>query len=285
MAQFTNQAQLSYNNAVINSNVVTGEIREVLSATKTAVLDDYSRNDDVTYVISIVNSGNTPFTGVTITDDLGGYEFDDMTLYPLTYVVGSARYYINGVLQTTGQNITAGPPLVFANLTIPENGNLMIIYEVDVNQFAPLGPNDTITNTITLTSGSITTPIEAEETISTEDEPDLTITKSISPTPVTENGTITYTFVIQNSGNTAADAGDNASVRDVFDPILSNIGVTFNGVTWTEGTNYTYDEASGTFVTIPGQITVPAATYTQDPATGRWIITPGVSILVVTGTI
>ncbi len=37
MAQFTNQAQLSYNNAVINSNVAVVEILEVLSDNKTAV--------------------------------------------------------------------------------------------------------------------------------------------------------------------------------------------------------------------------------------------------------
>ena len=37
MAQFTNQAQLSYNNATINSNVAVGEVLEVLSANKTAV--------------------------------------------------------------------------------------------------------------------------------------------------------------------------------------------------------------------------------------------------------
>ena len=42
MAQFINQAQLSYNNSVVNSNVAVGEILEVLSATKTAVLDDYT---------------------------------------------------------------------------------------------------------------------------------------------------------------------------------------------------------------------------------------------------
>ena len=35
MAQFTNQAQLSYNNATINSNVAVGEVLEVLSANKT----------------------------------------------------------------------------------------------------------------------------------------------------------------------------------------------------------------------------------------------------------
>ena len=34
MAIFTNQATLSYNNTTTTSNVVTGEIVEVLSATK-----------------------------------------------------------------------------------------------------------------------------------------------------------------------------------------------------------------------------------------------------------
>ena len=42
MAQFTNQAQLSYNNTVVNSNVVVGEIVEVVSANKTAVVDTYT---------------------------------------------------------------------------------------------------------------------------------------------------------------------------------------------------------------------------------------------------
>ena len=71
MAQFTNQAQLSYNGSVINSNVAVGEILEVLSAAKTAVLGDYTRGDDVTYVISAVNAGATPITGLTVTDNLG----------------------------------------------------------------------------------------------------------------------------------------------------------------------------------------------------------------------
>ena len=50
-------------------------------------------------------------------------------------------------------------------------------------------------------------------------------------------------------------------------------------------TAYTYDEATGSFVTLPSEITVPAATYTQDPDTGAWVITPGVTTLVVTGTV
>jgi uncharacterized repeat protein (TIGR01451 family) len=90
MAQFTNQAQLSYNNTVVNSNVVVGEILEVVSADKTAVVNTYSADGTVTYVISLVNSGNTAITNLTITDNLGAYEQGTETRVPLGYVDGSA---------------------------------------------------------------------------------------------------------------------------------------------------------------------------------------------------
>lgn len=95
---------------------------------------------------------------------------------------------------------------------------------------------------------------------------------------------MTYTFLIQNSGNAAAAEADNAVITDLFDPVLSNLSVIFNGVTWTEGSNYTYDGTTGLFATVEGQVTVPAATYTQNEG-GSWVITPGVSTLVVTGTV
>ena len=53
MATFTNQATLRYNGNVVNSNITTGELLEVLSATKTAVIDTYSQGSDITYVINI----------------------------------------------------------------------------------------------------------------------------------------------------------------------------------------------------------------------------------------
>ena len=66
MAQFTNQAQLSYNNATINSNVAVGEVLEVLSAAKTAVTETYTPDGTVTYVISAVNAGATPVGAITV---------------------------------------------------------------------------------------------------------------------------------------------------------------------------------------------------------------------------
>lgn len=283
MAQFTNQAQLRYGNAVANSNIAVGEILEVLSATKTAVRDNYGRGDSVTYVISIVNSGNTAFNGVTLNDNLGTYLYDTTSLTPLSYVSGTIRYYVNGALQPTPA-VAAGPPLAVTGISIPAGGNAQIIYETAANEFAPLDAESSITNTATITGAGIT-PITVNETVNAVSEPMLTITKSVSPVPVTESGTLTYTFLIQNSGNTAADAALGAVVTDTFDPILSNLNVSFNGSAWTSPTDYTYDETTGIFSTAVGALTVPAATYSRDPVSGAWTVTPGVSTLTVSGVV
>ena len=281
MARFTNQAQLRYGRSIANSNIAVGEILEVLSAAKEAVRNTYRQNDTITYVISIVNAGTLAYTGLTITDNLGAYSYNTTSLVPLDYMEGTAKYYINGVLQPAPA-ATAGPPLVINGITA--GGNAVIVYEAEVNPYAPLAATGNIVNTATITGGGIT-PIEVTETVVTDNEPLLNITKSISPVPVTENGTLTYTFLIQNTGNTAADAATAAEIIDTFDPILSNIAVSYNGTALAAGTDYTYNEATGLFATTAGRITVPAAAYTQDPATGNWIVTPGTGTLTVTGTI
>ena len=284
MAVFYNQATLSYNNTITNSNVVSGELLEVLSATKTAVRDEYRPDDRITYLISIVNSGNIPYTNLTVTDDLGAYPFGATTLYPLTYVDGSIRYFVNGILQPT-PTVAGGPPLTVSGINVPANGNALIIYEALVNQYAPYGVDSTIENDAVISGGGLTTPITVTETIGTEDTAVLSISKAICPAAVVENGQLTYTFIIENTGNTAAVATDDIIVTDTFNPILNDITVTFNNETWAEGVNYTYDEATGQFATIAGQITIPAATYAQDPTSGVWLITPGVGILKISGTL
>jgi len=283
LAQFTNQAQLAYNDSVINSNIAVGEILEVLSVTKTAVGDEYGTDSNLTYIISVVNSGTTPFNALTLTDDLGAYAFDTSSLVPLTYNEGTVTYYINGILQPAPAVTAEGTNLVINGISVPADGNATIVYEVSTNRYAPLETGAEITNTVTLSGGI--TPVTAEETVTAESEPELSVTKSVSPVPVAENGTLTYTFVIQNTGNTPATADDLAVITDTFSPVLSNLAVTFNGETWTEPADYTYDGTTGAFSSVAGVITVPAATFAQDPATGVWVTTPGVSILTITGTV
>ena len=283
MPTFTNQATLLYNTGVANSNIVTGEILRVLSATKTVLDTGYRPGSPVTYVVSIVNSGSTPYSNLTVTDDLGAYDLNGTTLYPLDYS-GSLNYYVNGSLQAAPP-VTAGPPLVISGISVPANGNALIIYQATPNSFAPLAPGSELTNTATIDGEGLASPLTATAVLPASEGPILSITKTLSPTTIAENGTLTYTFLIENLGSTPAAAADNLSVNDTFAPILSNITVTLDGVTLTTPESYTYDEATGLFTTVPGVITVPAATYTQDPQTGVWATVPGTATLTISGTV
>ncbi len=284
LATFFNQASLSINGTVTNSNIVTGEITQAITAAKTAVTDEYRAGDPVTYVINLANTDAVAYNGLTVSDNLGAYTIGTTTAYPLTYVDDSVKLYVNGVLQAA-PTVTAGPPLQFSGINIPANGSAVLVYQGTVNRFAPLDGDGAIVNEATVDGAGLTAPIAASADARAAAAPNLEISKSISPAVVSENGQITYTFLIQNNGNEAAALTDDTVLSDTFDPVLRNISVTFNGSAWAPTTNYTYDETTGAFATVPGQVTVPAATYTQNPDTGEWSVTPGISTMTVTGTI
>ena len=282
MAIFTNQATLSYNGNSVDSNIAYGEILDVLTATKTAIEGAYTPGDTLTYVVTLRNTGVAALTALTVTDDLGGYAFNGATVYPLSYVAGSATLFVDGAPQAVPA-VTAGPPLAVSGITVPAGGDAVLVYQAQVTAFAdPVGAIDT---TVTVTGAGLSAPVTATETVPAEQAPRLTISKSISPSQVVDNDRVTYTFVIQNYGSLAVVATDNAAITDQFDPILTNLTVTFMGTPWIQGTQYNYNEATGLFTTVPGQILVPAATYTQDPTTGAYAVTPGTVTLTVVGTI
>ncbi len=283
MPAFYNQATLTYNGTSTQSNTTVGELVATLTITKNNVNQTYTPGERITYVVNLVNSGATAMTGITLTDDLGAYTFGADTRTPLTYVPNTLLYYVNGVLQTT-PTVTAGPPLTVTGLAVPAGGNIAVVYQADVNGYATPTAGATVTNTATVTGTGITTPLTATSTTTVNDAPRLTVTKSLSPTTVAENGQLTYTFTIQNYGNTETLATDTTTLTDTFNPILNPITVTYNGAAWA-ASNYTYDTATGVFTTTPGAITVPAATATQNETTGTWTVTPGTTILTVSGTV
>ena len=283
MATFTNRANLSFNGGSVDSNTVTGEILEILAGEKTAVVDTYAAGDSITYLLTLRNTGPAALTGLTITDDLGAYTVGTGTVYPLAYVPGTVLYYVNGTLQPA-PTVTAGPPLSITGISIPAGGNALIVYEAQTTDVAPLEVGGSIVNTAQVTGGGLSAPVVLTETVTVLQQPDLSISKALCPTTVSENGTLSYTFVIENTGNSPAVATDNLSVTDTFNPILTGITVTLDGAVLTPGTDYTYDETTGVSATVPGVITVPAATFTQNPD-GTFNTTPGTSSLVVTGTV
>lgn len=284
MATFTNQATLAYRGGVVNSNIVTGEIPETLVLTKDALSAVYAPGGDVIYVVNIVNSGDRAFNALTLSDDLGAYEFGAGTVTPLTYTEGSLSYYVNGVLQPA-TSLTVTQPLTVSGLFVPANSVGTLVYRAAVNEFAPLGEGGEIVNTVTLSGGGLAAPLTDSATVSVGSDPRLDITKAIAPATVGPDGQVTYTLTILNYGNVATDATDDVIVSDTFDPTLDPISVTYNGEAWVAGVDYTYNSTTGEFASAPGAVVVPAATYTQDPVSGAWGITPGQAVIVVNGTI
>ena len=259
MALFTNFATLSYQGRSVHSNTVTGEILETLSAAKTAAAESYSPGEDLSYVLSLVNTGDTELSGLTVTDDLGAYEY-------------------------AGTAVTAGPPMVVTGLTVPAGGSLMLVYEAMPTVYAPPTADGTILNTATVTGPGLAVPVTASAEVPAAQEAELSVRKTLSPAQVLPGGELSYSFTLENSGNTPVLASENAVLQDAFDPILSGISVSLDGTPWTAGVNYSYAQASGEFATLPGQLTVPAASYTQNPD-GSWTLTPGTVTLTVTGTL
>ena len=286
MPTFTNQAILTLNGVSYASNIITGEIINVLTVDKNAIENEYALGGRITYVVSLRNSGPSPLNNLILSDNLGGYSFSGDTLVPLDADINSIAYYINGQLQPTGSlDVSAGPPMTIGGIDVPAGGNTQIIYQTTANSLAPLASATGITNIVTVTGEQLQTPVTDMETVVAGQSPVISITKALSPTTVPENGQITYTFQILNAGNTPVVATDDMILTDVFNPRLSNLTAVYNGTFWTEGIQYTYNEMTGEFVTLPGAISVPAATFEQNPVTGEWIVTPGSSELEVSGTV
>lgn len=86
--------------------------------------------------------------------------------------------------------VAAGAQLTVSGLNIPAGGNALLVYETKPTEYAPMAEESEITNTATISGGGIT-PVNVKESIQALSEPVLTITKSVSPVPVTENGTLT----------------------------------------------------------------------------------------------
>ena len=89
MAQFTNRATVSYSGGEAASNIVTGEITQALSVTKTAAQECYRQGELITYAVGLRNTGSALLGGLTLTDNLGEYAFGEGMLVPLAYA-GSA---------------------------------------------------------------------------------------------------------------------------------------------------------------------------------------------------
>lgn len=264
------------------SNVAQTELTSSVTFTKATLGNSYNADDTVTYILTIANTSTTAFNTVTITDNLGSFEENGTFYTPLTYV-GPAVLLVDGQDVSANLTVDASAPasLVFTIPALAAGATANIIYRAEVNDFAPLDVDSTITNTATLTTESDCADGTASATITVAPAADVSVFKQMTPNPVICGDTVTYTIRIFNYGNIPAE---DVQLVDAFDPAPTNITVSRNGVLLPD-IAYTYE---GGVLTVPSGTeldTVPAATFTRDATTGEVIVTPGVLEYVITGTI
>ncbi len=279
----TNQANVSYQygleTATASSNVASTVLQSPIGVVKSSLAANYSFGEEITYQIGVTNSGSTALTNVTVTDNLGAYALTGgTTVRPLTYV-GPATLFISNGSITPITPTAQGNDLVFTIPAIPAEESALISYVASINEFAPLGEADAITNTASVSAAGIADAQTADYTLPASASANLTVTKTMSPNPVLDGDNITYTFILRNFGNQEAT---NISLTDQFLPAPTITDVTSNG---TAVTNYTYNGGLFTYPSPTGTVSVPAATITQDATTGVVTVTPGELIITVTGTL
>ena len=229
-----------------------------LTIVKTASTATAAPGQTVTYTITVTDSGQTPYTGATLTDPLAGV-LDDAT-------------YNNDAAATAGSVSYASPNLTWTgNLVL--GGTATITYSVTVNN--PDTGNGILAGTITSPTVGSTCPVGnlRPRCTATVDVSGLTIVNTASTPVTTPGGVVGYTITATNSGQATLTG---ATLTANFVPALDD--GTYNGdATATTGTvtlasagstlTWTGNLAVGAAVTISFSVTV------NNPDTGDKTLT------------
>ncbi len=271
-----NRASISYNGSgVVLSNQTNTTLIDqyTVELTKTPVVDTVIAGGDAVYVISLVNTGAGVLDGATLTDNLGGTENQ------LSYVDGSAQFYMNGEL-VTGTATPDADGVVFGYAdTITPGDNLLVIYAASVG----IAQTGTITNTVTadVPTAEQTQRIivaQASATITITPVANVSIFKAASADTVQIGDTLTYTFTLMNTGSEAAE---NINFTDALPEQfnVTSVSYTADGTeTPIADTDYTIEAPNTLIIPADGstlEIDIPAATEEG----------PGITTITVTGTI
>ena len=201
----------------------------------------------VTYMVTVTNTGQTPYTGVSVTDPLSGV-LDDAA-------------FDDDASTSSGSVTYASPNLTWTGDLAP-GATATITFSVTVNN--PDTGNKSLTSTVTSAAAGNNCPAGGTDprctTTVTVLIPALTITKTATASTTTPGSAVGYTITVADTGPTPYTA---VTVTDPLGGVLpdatynNNAAATSGSVSYTSPTlTWTGDLTPGTTATITYSITV-----------------------------
>ena len=237
-----------------------------LTITKTADMTTTTPGTTVGYTITVTDTGQTPYTGATITDDLTG-------------VLGDAGYNGDAAAASTGtvsSTSYTSPDLTWTgNLAV--GATVTITYSVTVHN--PDTGDKLMSNTVTSGAAGSNCPpggtAAAACTATVQDLiPALTITKTANIATTTPGGTVDYTITATDTGQTPYTA---ATITDDLTGILGDAAYNGDAVAATTGTagsvSYTSPGLTWTGnLAVGGSVTITYSVTVNNPDTGGKVL-------------
>ena len=230
-----------------------------LTITKTADTATATPGQTITYTITLANTGPTPYTGETITDNL-------------STVLTDATYNNDATTTGTGTLTYTDPTLTWTG-DLPTGTTATITYTVTIKNPDPGDKN--IYNTVTATALGNNCPTGSTDPACTSRVtvlvPALTITKTAGAPTVVAGATTTYTITITNTGQTPYTA---ATLTDDLTGVLDDATYNTDATTTTGTLAYTAPNLTWTGnLAIAATATITYTVTTHNPDTGNGLLT------------
>lgn len=283
MGKFVNQTQLTFGNNIIKSNIVEGEILEALIGNKVTLTDQYLFDSVITYFINLTNNSERDISSINIEDNLATYTINNNEYTPLDYIDGSSKLFINGKEEQNLDIVKNKHNVIFKNITLKKNQTITLVYQGKINSYAPLGENNIIINKAKINYPNMTDSLVLESQLCYSNKANIKLEKSIDKTVYKIGEKIKHVIKILNYGINDLSLINNLTIKETFSPIIKNIEVTYNGVKWTNGVNYSYNSTSGNFITLSNQIALFKAKITKNENTNQYNLIPSFATLIIEG--
>ncbi|SFD82091.1 conserved repeat domain-containing protein [Paenibacillus catalpae] len=260
---------------VVNANAIQININSpIINVVKSASVAGAVVGDTITYTVTVSNTGTANAASVVLTDALPA---------GLTFVGGSVT--VGGIPRPT-YDILSGAPLGALNL----NSSVVITYRAIVSSLPStfLLPNSAkAAFTFQMVAGgqNITGVIPSNTVSTPVYSPIIGIAKSSNRTTATVGSTVTYTLLVSNTGNRAANVSltDNIPTGSSFITGTFRVngsvvaganpaaGVAIGSVAAGAASTVTFDVQVNTLPSPPQFVDQGTATYTYSPPDGRTI--------------